>query len=227
MKKFICWLFGIKNIYNGNLFFKMEKYSPYYGTGSRKGRPRGSNECRWALKLPFEWGWLSIREDSITGLSDWAKNKCYKIFGTDIDFDGCKVYNRNQTWYIDTIRWIFNGDEWYATDNWRVFRNNTDGKYYGYSHRGMCGFGIGDTFFTGEEIDQKTINEVYYSNPKYRKRFIKTLQKYHKTNEVWGFKDVVEGGIMCIVPFVEKGTKKIETRVEAFLSALNFADYVS
>jgi hypothetical protein len=60
-------------------------------------------------------------------------------------------------------------------------------KWYGWSHRGICGFGIGDQLFDVEYTD----------------------------------------GVTDETPFIERGSKVIETLDEARQAASNFAEYVS
>ena len=108
------------------------------------------------------------------------------------------------------------------------FYDKKNKKYVGYSHRACCAFGIGDMLFT-ENIKSYT---QYYKIPKYRWKYIMTLLKYHLKNDWSGFEDICEDnfighGISQIIPFCEKGTKRIETLEEAYQAACNFADYVS
>ena len=57
-----------------------------------------------------------------------------------------------------------------------------------------------------------------------------TLLKCHLKGDVVGFEDLCEGkdhGIMQIVPVKGFGNKKIETDLEAFEAACNFARFMS
>lgn len=109
-------------------------------------------------------------------------------------------------------------------------------KYFGFSHRAITGFGIGDMLFnlsygTGEAKPKEDLSS-YYSSRKLRRKYILSLLKYHIKNDWNGFMDLCEDeiighGISSIVPFKERGRKRIETLDEAFEAAKNFAEYVS
>ena len=104
-------------------------------------------------------------------------------------------------------------------------------KYIGYSHRGMASFGIGDMLFSSAELTKKEKLE-YYKNRKYRRKYLLALLEYHIKNDWFMFRDLCEDeiighGIMSIVPYRERGRKRIETNEEAFMAAKNFAEYIS
>lgn len=211
----------MKQIFKGKLKLRIEKECPYYGTFGR------------SLEHVFfyKWGWSVSLWRTYEGsreFSDWAKKHLLKIF-PGANFDGTRVLYNGKTYYPADAKFLFNTKyEFEPTNNWQVFYDKKNKKYVGYSHRACCAFGIGDMLFT-ENIKSYT---QYYKIPKYRWKYIMTLLKYHLKNDWSGFEDICEDniighGISQIIPFCEKGTKRIETLEEAYQAACNFADYVS
>lgn len=213
----------MKQIIKGKLRLRIKKECPYYGTGYRT----------LEKVLFYKWGWSislwSIHKDSARGeYSDWAKKHLRKIF-PNCEFDKTRVIYNNTTYYPEDAKFLFNTKyKFVPTNNWQVFYDKKNKKYVGYSHRACCGFGIGDMLFT-ENIKSYS---HYYKIPKYRWKYIWTLFKYHIKGDYRGFEDLCEDniighGISQIIPFVEKGNKRIETLEEAYEAACNFAEYVS
>ena len=210
----------MKQIYKGKLKLRIKKEYPYYGTGYR----------HLEKVLFYKWGWSvslwSVHEDSVLGeFSDYAKKKILSIW-PDATFENDHACGSQ---YIRTPNWIFEKKyDLVATDSPFVLYDRKSKKYIGHTHRGSCSFGIGDMLFTGEIEDCS----AYYKNPKYRWKFIKTLLKYHLKGDWISFEDILEDncighGIKVIIPFKEKGSKKIETKEEAYQAAINFVNYMS
>jgi hypothetical protein len=61
-------------------------------------------------------------------------------------------------------------DDVELTKNTQVIYNRKLNKYFGYSHRAVQSFGLGDMLFDLENEDK----EIYYKSKKYRKKFIKS-----------------------------------------------------
>lgn len=169
----------------------------------------------------------SVHEDSVFGeFSDYAKQRILSIW-PDATFENGHVYVSNHK-HMEPPLWIFKKKyDLVATDHPNVLYEKNIKKYIGYSHRGSCSFGIGDMLFTE---DLKDYSE-YYRNPKYRWKYILTLLEYHIRGDYLAFEDLCEDniighGISQIIPFREKGTKRIETLDEAYQAALNFLNYM-
>ncbi len=81
-----------------------------------------------------------------------------------------------------------------------------DGKWYGWSHRAMCGFGVGDKLFE-EQFDEGKLCKACKSND-------------------W---DSSCEGEPCpsSVPFIRHGRRTIKTDKDARAAAAAFAGYVS
>lgn len=88
-----------------------------------------------------------------------------------------------------------------------------DQKWYGWSHRAICGFGIGDKLFEERW-------EIKPDHPKYKEYEARYIEKHGQDP------DIVDH-IMDVIPFIERGPKSIGTLDEAKQAAINFAEYVS
>lgn len=213
----------MKQLIKGKLRLRIKKECPYYGTGYRTLEKVLFYKCGWSISL---W---SIHEDSSCGeYSNWAKNHLRKIF-PGCEFDRTRVIYNNKTYYPMDTKFLFNTKYQFApTDDFQVFFERKHQEYVGYSHRACCGFGIGDMLFTG---NIKSYSH-YYKMPKYRWKYIWTLFKYHVKGNYLGFEDLCEDeiighGISQVIPFRDKGIKRIENLEEAYQAACNFARYVS
>lgn len=214
----------MKQIWKGKLKLRIKRECPYYVTGGRACEKVLFYHWGWSISL-----WTYHDDPCYPEYSDWAKYKLYSIF------PGCKfvdnvVYALNGNVYLPRdISWIFsNKYDLLLTDDPQVLYDNKNKKYIGFSHRCHASFGIGDMIF-----DPKVKNvSFYYKQSKYRWKYIMTLLRYHIKGNAFGFEDLCEDniighGIMQIVPFKERGNKRIETDAEAFKAAHNFAKYVS
>lgn len=207
----------MRQIIKGKLKLRFKKECPYYSTGFRT-----------LEKVCFyKWGWSlsvwSVHTDSCMGeFTDWARTRLQRIF-PDGEVRGHYVNTKAGTVYPMDIKWVFNTKyDLEGTSSWQVMHDRKSGKYIGYSHRGACGFGIGDMLFSedGEEYD-------YTKIAKYRRKYIWALIKEHVKGDAYDFRDAIRSGIKYVVPFRRRGIKVIETDEEAFQAALNFAKYIS
>ncbi len=212
----------MKQIWKGKLKIRVKKECPYYATAGRN-----------LEKVLFnKWGFLvslwTVHPDSPLGeFSDWAKKRLMQIFpGCQIEEN--KVYYNDTVYFPGDINWIFKFRGITPTENPQVFFDIKSNKYIGYSHRACAAFGIGDMLF-----DPKHENlTYYYGQAKYRRKYLLTLLKYHIRHDAFAFKDICEDeiighGISLIVPFRERGYRRIETGEDARKAASNFAKYVS
>lgn len=214
----------MKHIIKGKLKIRIARECPYYGTGGRTLE----KVLFYSRKLHFSVSlWRCY--DGMREFTDKAKKHLQKIF-PGCQFDGTMVIYNGKTYFpTDSSRFLFNEKyDFEPTESDQVFFDRKSEKYIGYSHRGRQMFGIGDMLF-----DLKNENlDIYYQNPKYRWQYIKVLLRYHIKKDWFGFKDICEDniighGIKTIVPFRERGSKRIETLEEAYKAASNFAEYVS
>jgi len=105
-------------------------------------------------------------------------------------------------------------------------------KWYGWSHRAICGFGIGDKLYN-EKFKLSSISKddpLFHKYDKARNEYKKALDAHKKelaskdeSQLVSNHEPVVEE----FVPFILHGTKTIETLDEAKTAAINFASSVS
>ena len=214
----------MKQIWKGKLKIRIKRENPYYGTCGR--HLEKVLFYKWGLSISL-W---TVHPDSPLGeFSDWAKEKLVSMFRT---FPGCKieghiVYYNGKSFYPGDNKWIFRL-EVRPTENPQVFFDIKTNKYIGFSHRGYVAFGIGDILFDPKVKDIS----FYYNQAKYRRKYLWTLWKYHIKRDAFAFEDLCEDntighGIMQIVPFKERGNKRIKNRTDAMEAAGNFAKYIS
>lgn len=212
----------MKQIWKGKLKLRIKKECPYYSTGYR----------HLHKVLFYKWGisislWIYHEDNSRGELSDWVVARLKKIFPNCTIKDGRYVKWNGKTYYPEDCKWLFNDKfDWMGTVDWQVMYDKKSQRYFGYSHRAIQGFGIGDMIFCLSGTIGENKSE-YYMSKKYRRKYILTLLKYHLKNDYMGFEDLCEDGISMIIPFKERGRKRIETLDEAFEAAKNFARYVS
>lgn len=209
----------MKNYWKGKTYLKFEKGSPWYC--------KGYDRC---IKKVLRIGdyCLAVRVNDSSKLKDKYMKKLLSVFDR---YDDGILYHGSKKYYLNCILWILPIiDHIELTENEQVIHDTRNNSYIGYSHRGRCAYKIGDKKFQ-PEIDKKYLH-YFYSQPKYRWRFIKRLLKYHIKGDVFGFEDLLEDdiighGISVIIPFRERGVETINTDNEAFESACRFADYIS
>lgn len=211
----------MKQIWKGKLKIRIKRENPYYGTCGR--HLEKVLFYRWGLSISL-W---TVHPDSPLGeFSDWAEAKLMRMF------PGCKieghiVYYNGKSFYPGDNKWIFRL-EVRPTENPQVFFDIKTNKYIGFSHRGYVAFGIGDILFDPKVKDIS----FYYNQAKYRRKYLWTLWKYHIKRDAFAFEDLCEDniighGIMQIVPFKERGNRRIKNRTDAMEAAGNFAEYIS
>ena len=216
----------MKRIYKGKLKLRIARECPYYSTA---GRTRHKVLFyRFGISISL---WIYY-EGTFPEYSEWALEKINEIFpGAEID-KYANIHWDGKTYFRDSVKWILSNKlDLKPTEHPQVMFDVKSQKYIGYSHRGRASFGIGDMLFSSTELTKKEKIE-YYKNRKYRRKYLLTLLKYHITNNWSMFEDLCEDeiighGIMFIVPYGEKGRKRIETKEEAFEAAKNFAEYIS
>ena len=211
----------IERYCDGENYIKIEE-SPYYTCA---GKDKGMDKCCRIYKLPFTHYKICVRRTNITGFNNDGIQRIISIFGTKAKVDKFRVtikrYNREHTYYIDDMFWVLNPNKDFVITNYKnVMYSRAEQKYYGYSHRGVIGFGIGDNLFDEKNED----SSIYYKSLKYRLKFLWSLITHIKSPI--DFQWAVESGIKYIVPFRGRGTKIIETPEEALLAAKHMADYL-
>lgn len=216
----------MKKIYKGKYKLRIAREYPYYATGGR------SLHKVLFYKFGISVSIWAYYDSAFPEYSNWALKKINKIFpGAEID-EYANIHWEGKTYYRDSMKWILSNKlDLKPTENPQVMFDKKSQKYIGFSHRGRATFGIGDMLFSNTELTNKEKCE-YYKNRKYRRKYLLTLLEYHIKNDWIMFKDLCEDetighGIMSIVPFREKGHKRIETKEEAFQAATNFAEYIS
>lgn len=102
-------------------------------------------------------------------------------------------------------------------------------KYFGFSHRGMAAFGIGDRLFdetwqpTWEDLRIEWVRD-YCKSVGYSK-IPKTIEE---AKTFVRLRDIKTGeSITSFIPFVYRGGKTIETKDEAIQAAINISLYLS
>lgn len=216
----------MKRIYKGKYKLRIAREYPYYVTGRRTLHKVLFYKFGISVSL-----WV-YHEGTFPEYNEWALEKINKIFpGAEID-GYSNIHWDGKTYYRDSVKWILSNKlDLKPTEHPQVMFDVKSQKYIGYSHRGRASFGIGDMLFSSTELSKKEKLE-YYKNKKYRRKYLLTLLKYHITNNWSMFEDLCEDeiigyGLMSIVPYREKGYKRIETKEEAFQAATNFAEYIS
>lgn len=228
-------------IYDGRVYFCIEKY-PFYSRGvSEREKSHGYKQdvCLRYWHLPF--GLYLSKRQKVKAVSNELHQAIYRAARRYWKTDNVKVHHNSLSAYeihnLDTCEKMVFYEETYKlfklgeitfTDNRQVLFCEDNQKYYGYSHRGVQGFGIGDMLFVedAQEIDDKTLLN-YYRNKKYRRDYLKCLKRHHRENDGFDFKHAVEAGILYVVPFKERGLKRIKNLTEAFEAARNIANYLS
>lgn len=207
---------------DGKAYVKFEKGYPYYSCGCKDG---GRDTCIKGWEL---WGnyYVSVRKRNVKGFSQYGREIIYTIFGNNCQINRFRVVADNNAYFMDMMRWALNKDMRMVKGHPNVMYNVKTRKYYGFSHRGHMGFGIGDTLFDVEN-ENEDFYRMYCTNKAFRKSFIKTLKFYDRKNDGEGFYSLIKGGISAVVPFCKRGTKVITSREEAIKAAENLSEYLS
>lgn len=212
----------IERYFDGENYIKVEKYPHYSKAGKDKGRDVC---CRIIAKIPFTKYKICVRRTNITEFNNDGVQRIISIFGSKAKITkftvNVKRYNRVNTYYIDDMIWVLDPDKDFTITTYNnVMYSRSEHKYYGYSHRGFASFGIGDNLFDIKEED----DFLYCNNMKYKLKFIWRLLKSIKSPVDFCY--LMHDGIKAIVPFRDRGSKKIETEAEALTAAKNMAKHL-
>ena len=216
----------MKQIYKGKLKLRIARECPYYGTAGRTLHKVLFYKFGISVSL-----WIHY-DTTFPEYTEYAINKISKIFPGGVIDEYSNIHWEQKTYYRDNIEWMLNDKlDLKPTASPQVMFDEKYKRYIGFSHRGRASFGIGDMLFSSTEMTREEKFE-YYKNRKYRRKYLLTLLKYHLKGDWSMFEDLCEDGIighgiMQIVPFKEKGSKKIEVREEAFEAAKRFAEHIS
>lgn len=203
--------------FNGKLYLTIEKYSYY-----RFCNYNGSDILvKKLFTIPFVNKSIVLRKKEITNLTDYGRAIITNLFG---------VFKENGL-YVETNKGIYNILDYnFLLDESMKYKNtNTYGvvysgktkKYYGFTSRGIEGFGIGDMLF---DINNENTS-IYYNNIKYRIKYLYRLIRAITCK--FRFKYLIEDGIKNVIHFNKRGSKIIETKEEAKQAAINFMKYIS
>ena len=207
----------ISKCFNGKLYLTIEEF-PYYTVC----RYNGSDILiKKLFTIPFINKHVVFRKRGITNLTNYGKNIVTNIFGLFKE-DDLNVITDVGTYYILNCRFLLDESMKYKnTNTYGVVYSDKTKKYYGFTHRGIVGFGIGDMLF---DINNENTS-IYYNSIKYRIKYLYTLIRAITCK--YRFKYLIEDGIKDVIPFNKRGSKIIETKEEAKQAAINFMKYIS
>ena len=203
--------------FNGKLYLTIEKFS-YYRFYSYSS---SDILVKKLFTIPFVNKSIVIRKKGITNLTDYGRTIITNVFGT---FKENGLYIEANTGTYNILDYSFLLDEsmkYKNTNTYGVAYSDKTKKYYGFTHRGIMGFGIGDTLFN---INNENTS-IYYNSIKYRIKYLYTLIRAITCK--FRFKYLIEDGIKDVIPFNKRGSKIIETKEEAKQAAINFMKYIS
>ena len=203
--------------FNGKLYLTIEKY-PYYRFCSDKGL---DILVKKLFIIPFINKSIVLRKRDITNLTDYGRNIVTNIFGV---FKENGLYVEANTGTYNILDYSFLLDEsmkYKNTNTYGVIYSYKTKKYYGFTHRGIGAFGIGDMLF---DINNENTS-IYYNSIKYRIKYLYSLIRAITCK--FRFKYLIEDGIKDVIPFNKRGSKIIETKEEAKQAAINFMKYIS
>ena len=203
--------------FNGKLYLTIEKYS-YYRFCSYNG---SDILVKKLFTIPFVNKSIVLRKGKITNLTDYGRNIVTNVFGLFKEYNLFVVTNVG---VYDILACSFLLDEsmkYKNTNTYGVAYSDKTKKYYGFTHRGIEGFGIGDMLF---DINNENTS-IYYNSIKYRIKYLYTLILAITCK--FRFKYLIEDGIKDIISFNKRGSKIIETKEEAKQAAINFMKYIS
>ena len=203
--------------FNGKLYLTIEKYS-YYRFCSYNS---SDILVKKLFTIPFVNKSIVIRKRGITNLTDYGRTIITNVFGS---FKENGLYVEANTGTYNILDYSFLLDEsmkYKNTNTYGVIYSYKTKKYYGFTHRGLIGFGIGDMLFN---INNENTS-IYYNSIKYRIKYLYTLIRAITCK--FRFKYLIEDGIKDVIPFNKRGSKIIETKEEAKQAAINFMKYIS
>lgn len=203
--------------FNGKLYLTIEKFPHYIIC-----RYNGSDILvKKLFTIPFINKSIVLRKGGISNLTNYGKNIATNVFGLFKEDDLC-ILTDVGAYDILTCRFLLDESMKYKnTNTYGVVYSDKTKKYYGFTHRGVEGFGIGDMLF---DINNENTS-IYYNSIKYRIKYIYTLIRAITCK--FRFKYLIEDGIKDIIPFNKRGSKIIETKEEAKQAAINFMKYIS
>ena len=203
--------------FNGKLYLTIEKFSYY-----RFCEYNGSNILiKKLFTIPFVNKSIVLRKKEITNLTDYGRNIITNVFGLFKEYNLFVVTNVG---VYDILACSFLLDEsmkYKNTNTYGVAYSDKTKKYYGFTHRGIEAFGIGDMLF---DINNENTS-IYYNSIKYRIKYLYNLIRAITCK--FRFKYLIEDGIKDVIPFNKRGSKIIETKEEAKQAAINFMKYIS
>lgn len=207
----------ISKCFNGKLYLTIEEF-PYY----RVCKYNGSDiPVKKLFTIPFINKSVVLRKKEITNLTDYGRNIVTNVFGVFKEDDLCVVTNVG-IYDILNCRFLLDESMKYKnTNTYGVVYSDKTKKYYGFTHRGVKGFGIGDMLF---DINNENTS-IYYNSFKYRLKYLYRL--FINLKDRFTFKYLIEDGIKDVIPFNKRGSKIIETKEEAKQAAINFMKYIS
>lgn len=203
--------------FNGKLYLTVEKYS-YYRFCSCEAL---DILVKKLFIIPFVNKSIVLRKRGITNLTDYGRTIITNVFGT---FKENGLYIEVNTGTYNILDYSFLLDEsmkYKNTNTYGVIYSYKTKKYYGFTHRGIVGFGIGDMLF---DINNENTS-IYYNSIKYRIKYLYRLIRAITCK--YRFKYLIEDGIKDVIPFNKRGSKIIETKEEAKQAAINFMKYIS
>ena len=203
--------------FNGKLYLTIEKFSYY-----RFCEYNGSDILvKKLFTIPFINKSIVLRKGRISNLTNYGKNIATNVFGLFKEYDLC-ILTDVGAYDILTCRFLLDESMKYKnTNTYGVAYSDKTKKYYGFTHRGVEGFGIGDMLF---DINNENTS-IYYNSIKYRIKYLYSLIRAITCK--FRFKYLIEDGIKDVIPFNKRGSKIIETKEEAKQAAINFMKYIS
>mgnify|MGYP003346861636 CR=1 FL=1 len=146
----------------------------------------------------------------------YYKNKLYVC---DEYPHGVAIKLKTYTPFIKLFNYIEDKYENFITE--QIENDNVEG-YYGYTHRGGTLFKIGDRLFNNYYLP----NSNDYSEEEW-KGFEENFKMSIKNSDVNNVKELVNEGIVSVVPFNRRGKQVIENWQQAKEAAINLSKYLS
>ena len=203
--------------FNGKLYLTIEEF-PYYRCYKYYG---DDILIKKLFTIPFVNKSIVLRKRKINSLTDYGRTIIANVFGSFKE-DGLVIITNTGKYDILTCSFLLNESmEYKNTNTYGVAYSDKTKKYYGFTHRGIVGFGIGDILF---DINNEN-SSIYYNSIKYRIKYLYTLIRAITCK--FRFKYLIEDGIKDVIPFNKRGSKIIETKEEAKQAAINFMKYIS
>ena len=203
--------------FNGKLYLKIEKFPHYIACQYNNS----DILVKKLFTIPFVNKSIVLRKGKITNLTNYGRNIVTNVFGL---FKEHNLFVVTNVGVYDILACSFLLDEsmkYKNTNTYGVIYSDKTKKYYGFTHRGIEGFGIGDMLF---DIDNENTS-IYYNSIKYRIKYLYRLISAITCK--FRFKYLIEDGIKDVIPFNKRGSKIIETKEEAKQAAINFMKYIS